>query len=271
MTYLTQRILQKPMLRSQFLNLALISLVLIALEPTNAYAQCPSGTACWTTPDGVSSHSTNSGNVGIGTPNPQSLLQIGPNIGYGTTTGLLITNNLTGNPYDRAFHLAPRQTANPAFNSIMIYALPSVNAGVTVPSQYGFFVDGKQGTGNINSYAAIATGQSGSLGATNNTHLLLGKLVVPAGNYAIYDDTGYRSFFNGSVGIGTNASTLFKLHVVGDGKFTGSITVDGNINAKFQDVAEWVPASEQIPAGTVVVLDATKSNHVISSIAVQFT
>ncbi len=46
---------------------------------------------------------------------------------------------------------------------------------------------------------------------------------------------------------------------------SGNLTVVGNINAKYQDVAEWVPASEQIPAGTVVVLDSTKSNEVISS------
>ncbi len=30
-------------------------------------------------------------------------------------------------------------------------------------------------------------------------------------------------------------------------------------------MAEWVPSSEQLPSGTVVVLDSTKSNQVISS------
>jgi hypothetical protein len=41
----------------------------------------------------------------------------------------------------------------------------------------------------------------------------------------------------------------------------------GNIVAKYQDVAEWVPSSEQIPTGTVVVLDSTnlsKSFHQLS-------
>ena len=68
----------------------------------------------------------------------------------------------------------------------------------------------------------------------------------------------------GNVGIGTTSPTE-KLHVSGNGKITGNLTVDGNIAAKYQDVAEWVPASEQLSAGTVVVLDSTKSNQVISS------
>jgi hypothetical protein len=68
----------------------------------------------------------------------------------------------------------------------------------------------------------------------------------------------------GNVGIGTTSPTE-KLHVAGNGKITGNLTVDGNIAAKYQDVAEWVPASEPITAGTVVVLDSTKSNQVITS------
>src|SRR5215212_566043 len=46
---------------------------------------------------------------------------------------------------------------------------------------------------------------------------------------------------------------------------TGNITISGNINAKYQDVAEWVESSEELKAGTVVVLDAGKSNQVIAS------
>jgi len=64
----------------------------------------------------------------------------------------------------------------------------------------------------------------------------------------------------GNVGVGTAAPTT-KLHVDGD------IRVDGNINAKYQDVAEWVPSTQKLSAGTVVVLDPELPNHVLASTA----
>jgi hypothetical protein len=74
----------------------------------------------------------------------------------------------------------------------------------------------------------------------------------------------------GNVGIGKSDPSQ-KLEVVGNinvtasGTEPGNITLSGTIYAKYQDVAEWVPSSEQLPAGTVVVLDTTKSNQVIHS------
>jgi hypothetical protein len=80
------------------------------------------------------------------------------------------------------------------------------------------------------------------------------------------------------LGIGTNDPESYKLKVSGDTNVTGNLTVTGtgnitaagtidagNIKARYQDVAEWVPSSEQLSGGTVVVLDSTKSNQVTSS------
>ena len=62
----------------------------------------------------------------------------------------------------------------------------------------------------------------------------------------------------GNVGIGT-ASPTEKLHVV------GNVMVTGNIAAKYQDVAEWVPSPRALEPGTVVVLDETQTNQVVPS------
>lgn len=68
----------------------------------------------------------------------------------------------------------------------------------------------------------------------------------------------------GNVGIGTTSPSQ-KLHVEGNGYVGGDLTVQGNIAAKYQDVAEWVPVSHALAPGTVVTLDPSKSNHVIAS------
>lgn len=63
---------------------------------------------------------------------------------------------------------------------------------------------------------------------------------------------------SGNVGIGTTSPTS-KLHVEGD------VTVTGNIAAKYQDIAEWVPASLPVAEGTVVILDQEIPNHITPS------
>jgi hypothetical protein len=63
---------------------------------------------------------------------------------------------------------------------------------------------------------------------------------------------------DGRVGIGT-ASPTAKLHVTGD------VVVDGNIGAKYQDVAEWVDAREPLEAGVLVVIDTAATNRVTAA------
>src|SRR5688500_4935530 len=89
-----------------------------------------------------------------------------------------------------------------------------------------------------------------------------GTAGLGAGKFGLYDYTAdaFRMVVDtaGNFGIGT-PTPANKLHVA------GSITVDGNINAKYQDVAEWVDSSQELPPGTVVVLDSAQSNQVIAS------
>ncbi len=65
----------------------------------------------------------------------------------------------------------------------------------------------------------------------------------------------------GYVGIGTITPDAL-LTVAGNAHITGNTVVDGNIAAKYQDVAEWVESGEALAPGSVVVVDPTAVNGV---------
>jgi hypothetical protein len=85
------------------------------------------------------------------------------------------------------------------------------------------------------------------------------KIFDASGGYRMTIDT------SGNVGIGTTSPTS-TLDVVGNVTVTGSVVASGNLAAKYQDLAEWVPASEPLTPGTVVVLNRTRDNEVMKSI-----
>jgi hypothetical protein len=62
-----------------------------------------------------------------------------------------------------------------------------------------------------------------------------------------------------------NGVEKMRLSDVGNITVAGDIEATGTIKAKYQDVAEWVPSTQDLPAGTVVVLDHERSNHVVAS------
>ncbi|HYH09773.1 MAG TPA: hypothetical protein VEK11_22180 [Thermoanaerobaculia bacterium] len=71
---------------------------------------------------------------------------------------------------------------------------------------------------------------------------------------------------NGNVGIGTaSGDTIsYKLQVQGNAFVSGTLS-GGNIQATYQDLAEWVPTTTEMAPGTVVILDPARDNHVLPS------
>jgi len=96
-----------------------------------------------------------------------------------------------------------------------------------------------------------------------DSNVVIGKTTYT--NMGLRVESTGKSNFRGSVGIGTETpDSQYKLDVAGNANFSGTVT-GGNIQAKYQDVAEWVPSAAHLPAATLVVLDPARSNHVIAS------
>jgi len=186
-------------------------------------------------PDGFSISSTgganffisNAGKVGLGTTSPYSLLEV-------TKAGTVTTTN-TYDPTNPLLTFRNTSATNNNYSGI----------GFANSATSGFLTS--------------------AIFGVNETHTTTpsGHLEFFTKNAGTFSEA-MRISATGNVGIGTSAPTE-KLHVTGNVKVTGNIDVSGTINAKYQDVAEWVDSSQHLAAGSVVVLDITKTNQVIAS------
>jgi len=182
------------------------------------------------------------GNVGIGTASPGSKLDVTGNVNASGTINAVGGLNINGSPVTSSQWSTSGSNIN--------YATAG-NVGIGTASP-GSKLDV---SGNIN-----ASGTINAVGGLNiNGSPVTSSQWTTSGSSNINYATA-----GGNVGVGQSNPT-YKLDVNGTAHVSGNMTVDGNLAAKYQDVAEWVPSSEQLPSGTVVVLDSTKSNQVISS------
>ena len=159
-----------------------------------------------------------------------ALFQIGAAIGVGTPTF---------SPLDM-FHVAFTDPNG----AVTGYAVQNLSPGPNAYSGMLFF------------------DQNGALGQFqgfgNATHEYRINNIAAGGfiNFMIGSSSKFLVANNGNIGIGTATPTA-KLHVA------GNVTVDGNIGARYQDVAEWVETSSPLEAGTVVIVDPAEPNRVL--------
>ena len=187
----------------------------------------------------------NSGNVGIGTSSPSSLLNVNKTIANtsvvdgirsdittsNTSSGLTIGRSLLG-----ALTIASTNTQaiSSVYPTLSIFTYSSGGAG-TVSEVINFVSDASMlSTATITNYTGVVdriyrssgtvTNRRGfladNLGAgTNNVGLQLAAgnsnssyTSIPSGNWGVYDATGYNSYFNGDIGIKTTSATAL-LHL----------------------------------------------------------
>src|ERR1019366_7592630 len=191
------------------------------------------------------------GNVAIGPTNtaPQSLLHISGSGGAGAIT------------FD-----------TPGTQKFRFTSLPGIPnwGGLTLNGKYnsGWYLDDTASQGGFFKL-------DGRASDAMSTGMWLYRIPAGANPHTdetpVFGITGSTLFAAGSVSIGgvsngfAPASPSQALHVYGAIKVDGDITGAHVIGAVYQDVAEWVPASGDVPPGTVVVLNPDKSNAVIPS------
>ncbi len=277
--------------RTQRVLLAGMILMMIGIVYQPAQAQTQWATA----PNGTDISNANSGNVGIGTTAPAAKLQI-TNQASGAvgqiivgapsqTANLFQTQDAAGNINFRikpdgnpswvvpgyGINTVPYATFNPTLGwdganrgwgdpNVHLIArgigngyFPKHNIefnsySTTVNTTFGATFVMQNPAGGFGYAPAVVTQIKGTDNQTGD----LTQWVNSAGALLANVTATGGANFGGNVGVTGNLNT------------TGVIT-GGNIVAKYQDIAEWVPTSKVMPAGTVVVLDSLHSNYVISS------
>jgi hypothetical protein len=274
------RIEQEKVRASSLLITVITVLTLLFFGGANqAHAQ-------WSTPDGAGNiTNTNTGNVGISLPtgtSPGTRLDVGGAVrsynffGPQQTAFTLGTDSgiVSGPGSGAAIQLFGTAGAGGLANQLRfltggsslqyrmtIDGAGNVGVGTTAPVARFQIVTANDTSGMIpvwdsRFFVVGADGNSGGISLSYNQSTNTGYLMSLSPNVA-WRNTVINPYA-GNVGIGTT-NPQARLDVNGD------INVSGNINAKYQDVAEWVRSRQKLQAGTVVILDPEKSNQVIAS------
>ena len=209
------------------------------------------------------------GHLSIGTTNDLAKLHVFE--GALNVTGLNVTVNAAvttnGNNSSYGEQIAANYFVNSGVTNnggIVGSHVQSLNTGPGHQLQTAGQVvySGASGSGTVSAAYGTLISVIGA-GVSTGYGLYVGDVAATTG-YSIYQEGANDiNFLAGKVGIGT-AAPAQQLHVVGNVRVDGTLT-GTNIQANYQDVAEWVPSAEDLEPGTVVVLDPVVTNAVVRS------
>ena len=166
-----------------------------------------------------------------------------------------------------AFAQCAWSTTNPAVLPAGCDAQLSANRTLAVPGNLNV-INADAGLMTADLYRSTRGGGNGFFNATAGGFVFqaAGALILKTGPTAGSTQEWMRITPNGTVGIAgvPSLASANALEVFGSANFVGTVA-GGNIQAKYQDLAEWVPSSGDLTPGTVVVLNPSKANEVRSS------
>lgn len=197
-------------------------------------------------------HWDNNGNVGIGTSNPLYSLDVNGGVNSFRAKASTTSSSDTIATFENASGIQAivRANGNVGFGTVN----PSTKLHVYGSGSQGVRLESTTAATQLDFLSNATNGGKWSMGT--------GWSTPGIGALWFYDNTAAATRMvidsSGKVGIGTTNPTK-ALDVNGD------INVSGTINAKYQDMAEWVPAAHSLPAGTVVVLNPSQSNQVMAA------
>jgi hypothetical protein len=253
----------------------LVAVGVCLLSAVNVMAQ-------WVACTGGSSQTCTGASVAVGTitPSPVSILTIkqsgiypainvqevsstnrratiGFGIDSGVTSGWVLGESLSQNQ-TRDFYLydiAASQTR------LLVDTSGNVGIGTLTP---GAKLDVGAGVTPRGGYTDLLIGPGPVVQSQSKPQI---ELYAPSASAAINYDGSHFSIFTGGVSWvdALDIDNAGNAHVSGSLTVSGSITGASVIGATYQDVAEWVPASGNVPPGTVVVLNRERNNEVIPS------
>jgi hypothetical protein len=171
------------------------------------------------------------------------------------------TTSIPNNTVHEVTITNPRDALGGATTRVVFFDATSTDeVGSPSTTKYRAFTNGINNHADINFDSQIAYSFSNSpeyyYRAYSQKEGIETFWLKAATNLDAYTNTRADMYVSGIVGIGKTPNAAYALDV------NGSIHATQVIGADYQDVAEWVPASETMSAGTVVIVSGSTKNTV---------